>query len=88
MFTQLNQVGTKSDLLGNEVKKLLEQCLKPRKIDDLMAEWGWASRSKFRTKYIRPLLNEGLIEMTIPDKPQSSKQQYHTSEQGRKLIRE
>jgi len=33
-------------------------------------------RQSFRKTYLLPALEAGLIEMTIPDKPNSSKQKY------------
>jgi len=33
-----------------------------------------------------PLLEAGLLEMTIPDKTRSSRQQYRTTEAGRAAI--
>jgi ATP-dependent DNA helicase RecG len=36
---------------------------------------------------LAPLLDAGLIEMTIPDKPRSSKQRYRTTEAGRRRLR-
>jgi hypothetical protein len=35
-----------------------------------------------------PLLKANLIEMTIPDKPRSSKQKYRLSEKGRHFLAE
>jgi ATP-dependent DNA helicase RecG len=32
------------------------------------------------------LLADGLLEMTIPDKPTSSKQRYRTTDKGRNLL--
>lgn len=36
----------------------------------------------FRKSYLLPALEAGLIEMTIPDKPRSSKQRYRLTEKG------
>ena len=36
----------------------------------------------FREAYLAPALNAGVVEMTIPDKPTSSKQRYQLTERG------
>ena len=33
-------------------------------------------KKHFRTIILKPLLDKGLLELTIPDKPTSSKQKY------------
>ena len=43
---------------------------------ELMATLGLSHRQTFRENYLRPALESGLIERTIPDKPNSSKQKY------------
>jgi len=43
---------------------------------DLMARVGIKSRSTFRQNYLEPALKQGLITMTIPDKPNSRNQKY------------
>jgi len=43
---------------------------------ELMALVGLKHRPTFRDNYLIPALKQGLIEMTIPDKPNSSKQKY------------
>ncbi len=45
-------------------------------------------RPNFLERYIRPALNDGLIELTIPDKPNSPKQQYRLTVLGRKRLAE
>jgi ATP-dependent DNA helicase RecG len=43
---------------------------------------GLKDREHFRTAYLEPLLDAGLLEMTIPDKPKSSRQRYRTTAAG------
>ena len=43
---------------------------------ELMARVGIKSRSTFRQNYLEPALKQGLITMTIPDKPNSRNQKY------------
>lgn len=49
-------------------------------IGDLMEIAKRTDRTKFRNQVLNPLLNAGLLEMTIPDKPRSSKQKYRLTE--------
>ena len=46
---------------------------------ELMERLGIKHRPNFRDKYLLPAIKLGLIEMTIPDKPNSSKQKYKKS---------
>ena len=41
----------------------------------------------FRKTYLLPALEAGLIEMTIPDKPRSSKQKYRLTDAGKRLLK-
>lgn len=42
-------------------------------------------RSNLTKEYLHPAIAEGLVEMTIPDKPRSSKQRYRLTSSGREL---
>jgi len=44
---------------------------------------GLKHRPAFRTNYLHPTLGQGLIEMTLPDKPSSRLQKYRLTEAGR-----
>ena len=44
-------------------------------------------REHFRKRYLEPMLASGWLEMTIPDKPRSSKQKYRTTELGLEILR-
>ncbi|MBV4541479.1 RNA-binding domain-containing protein [Pseudomonas vlassakiae] len=52
---------------------------------ELMTFVGRSNRSKFREQVLAPLLALGVVEMTIPDKPNSSKQRYRLTAAGRAL---
>ncbi|MCX6672325.1 MAG: hypothetical protein NTY37_00915 [Methanothrix sp.] len=55
---------------------------------ELLAISGRSDRTKFRQQVINPLLADGLIEMTRPDKPRSSLQKYRLTEKGRAWLAE
>ncbi len=52
-------------------------------MNEMMQLLGWSDRTKFRKRFINPLIEKGILEMTIPDKPQSSNQRYVTTQIGR-----
>ena len=52
-----------------------------------MALWGRTNRTKFRNQVLQPLIDNGLIEMTIPDKPRSSNQRYRITVLGKEVLR-
>lgn len=47
---------------------------------------GRRNRSKFRDSFIKPLLEEGFLVLTIPGKAQSSKQKYRLTAMGRAIL--
>jgi len=47
---------------------------------------GRSDRTKFRHQVLAPLLEDGLLEMTIPDKPTSSKQKYRLTAKGKAML--
>lgn len=52
----------------------------------LQAALGLRDRKSFRERYLRPALDAGLIEMTLPAKPSSRLQQYRLTEKGRRFL--
>jgi len=82
-----DQVGTKSGPSRDQVD-VLRGCLEERGISELMTLLGRANRTKFRDQVIRPMLDTGWVEMTIPEKPRSSKQKYRTTEKGRHILQQ
>ncbi len=49
----------------------------------LLEALGLAHREHFRRAYLKPALDAGLVEMTLPDKPRSEKQRYRLTAIGR-----
>ena len=48
---------------------------------------GLKAEKNFRLVYLRPALDIGLIEMTVPDRPRSSKQRYRITARGRDILK-
>ncbi|WP_295584092.1 RNA-binding domain-containing protein [uncultured Lamprocystis sp.] len=90
------QVGTKSgpseDQVGiwtqltAEQQGLLTKMHAEHAITELMDLVKRVNRTKFRDQCLTPLLEHGLVTMTIPDKPQSSKQRYRLTERGTAVL--
>ncbi len=82
-----HQVGTKSAPSRHQVQ-ILRNCLTEKAIGTLMASVSRKDRTKFRNQVLKPLLQGGWLEMTIPDKPTSSKQKYRLTDKGQQLLAE
>jgi len=65
---------------------MLSAALTPRTRADLQDAAGIKDRKHFRTTYLDLLLEAGLLELTIPDKPRSPLQRYRTTRAGRELL--
>jgi hypothetical protein len=68
------------------VTELLAVLEKEKGIAELLAVMGLRDRKSLRSLYINPALAAGLIERTIPGKPNSRLQQYRLTEKGRMCI--
>lgn len=81
------EAGTKSALSRHQVE-ILRKCLIDSGITDLIKITGRTDRTKFRHQVLNPLINAGLLGMTNPDKPTSSKQKYRLTEKGKRFLKE
>jgi len=80
-----SQVGTKSVLSAAQAQ-VLEIASVARSLPELMAPSGVKHKTRFRDQVVAPLPDAVLLEMTIPDKLRSSKQQYRITEAGRAAV--
>lgn len=67
-----------------EVLKALEDITLSRK--DIFAAIGMNGDSRSFKRHIEPLLVDGFIEMTVPDKPNSRLQKYRLTDSGKAFI--
>ncbi|HPR65304.1 MAG TPA: ATP-binding protein [Thermoanaerobaculia bacterium] len=79
------QSGAQSGPSRDQVE-ILRNCLIEKALTDLLEIVGRTNRTKFRDQVLKPLLQAGWLEMTIPDKPRSSKQRYRLTEAGRTYL--
>ena len=76
------QDGTQSVPSVENIDKLIVFCTEARSFGEMLAFMGLTDRTKFRRKYILPLLEAGIIEQTMPEKPNSQNQKYRLTVQG------
>jgi len=66
-----------------QVRKLLAVIQGEMSREALQSALGLLDRKSFRERYLKPALIDGLIEMTLPGKPNSRLQQYRLTDKGR-----
>jgi Fic family protein len=70
-----------------QVVKLLQILTGSMSREQLQQQLGLADRKSFRQAYLQPALEQELIEMTLPDKPQSKLQRYRITLAGKAVLR-
>ena len=87
----LSQLGAEyeqdhaSDHASDKVRKLLVSLdgdLDRSQLQDLL---GIKNRDYFRIEYLKPAIEDGFVELTIPDKPNSQHQKYRLTAKGLQL---
>lgn len=70
------------------VLRILTSCAEPKKSIEIRHLIGIRDRETFQNNYLRPLINDQLISLTIPEKPQNPLQKYIITDKGRKWLEE
>ncbi len=60
----------------------------PKMRGEIQRFLGLKDRKHLRQAILSALVKNGLLDMTIPDKPSSHKQQYVTTEKGKEFLKE
>lgn len=58
-------------------QEILDYCITPRSRKELAKEFAFEAPTYFIKTYIQPLIEEGKIKTTLPDKPKSKFQKYY-----------
>lgn len=66
--------------------QVLELSLTPRSRSSLQEHLGVGDRLAFRRTYLNPLLEAGLLALTLPQSPRAPTQRYVTTDAGRALL--
>ena len=61
-----------------KAEQIRTYCAEPKTRDEIMRHIGLKDREHFRLDILLPLIEGGLLDLTIPDKPKSPKQKYVT----------
>ena len=72
---------------GQVAGQLLRFCQTPRKASEIQKLLGLRHRESFQNNYLKPLLEMGWLERTIPNKPRSRMQKYKTTEAGQEAVK-
>ena len=80
------QVGTKTGLSWDEVAKLFIALQEPKSMIELKQLYRWSNTTKFKAKYVKPLIEAQFVGMTFPDKLTSPKQRYFLTDNGKALL--
>ena len=72
--------------LADEIKRLLLVITGDKKQSEIINALGLKNKNNFRRRYLNPAVDAGLVEMTIPDKPNSRLQKYRLTDKGKAML--
>ena len=82
------QVIATDQVTAQVTAQVVTFCQEAKSAKEIMAHLGLKHWKTFQSNYLLPLLRAGIVEMTIPEKPRSSRQRYRLAEKGRQVLEE
>ena len=70
------QVRTQVETQVTLTEQILAFCTVPHSKAEIAEHCGYKNTKGFTKRYLRPMLDKELLQMTIPDKPRSQHQKY------------
>jgi len=71
---------------GKTILGILVLTLEPASLEKLTTTLGYKDKDRFRDDYIKPLRENGLLQYTIPEKPNDPNQAYVITQRGKDFI--
>ena len=71
-----NGVDPSKDKPSGKVQDIINFCTIPRTAAEILSRMGLTNQTKNRKKHINPLVEKGILKLTIPDKPNDPNQKY------------
>ena len=71
---------------SERILNILLYCITPKTRNEIFKHLGISNQSKNYNRYLFPLIENGMIQLSIPDKPKSQFQKYQTTESGKKNL--
>ena len=84
-FSRMVFPSKQTDQVTDQVENLVSVMDKEYSTSELMELLNLSHRGYFRTNILQKAIDLGLVELTIPDKPTSSKQKYRLTRKGNKI---
>lgn len=72
--------------ISSTIRDILNYCQEPKSKDEIFEKIGLYKNTKNYNHHIKPLIEAGWLNLTLPNKPTSKNQQYFTTELGKKLL--
>lgn len=72
--------------ISNFQRDIINFCKAPRSMKEFKEKFEFSNTTNFKRKTLEPLIESRLIQMTIPEKPNSRNQKYVISENGYRLL--
>ncbi len=72
--------------ISSTIRDVLNYCQEPKSKDEIFEKIGLYKNTKNYNHHIKPLIEVGWLNLTLPNKPTSKNQQYYTTELGKKLL--
>ena len=84
LSSKKGNIGQVTGQVTEEIKKLVKVCSSELSRSELQLKLR--HRDNFTDKYLKPALEEGFIEMTIPEKPRSGNQKHRLTVRGKSML--